>query len=275
MVGRGVRHTGWRFARWIKQHNNLIVPVTAVLTVLLTMTAYWILPPRSAEPEADQPRRERAPLAVVPELSPVRQTEQVKDIDDYRFVFTKPPSTLTRPERPLDPEQDPEPTYEWAYDNGGADIDQTRLELSVVGRRTEAVILTDFRVRVERRPPLAGHLVTWKSTPSGDALPGRWIHVDLDRTPPRITLSVQPGGKQWSFPLRVSSAEPEYFYIYAFTTTCGCSWTAELHYVADGKKGVYRIDNNGKPFRTTTTANVVGRYLTSDGRRFAKAAEHG
>lgn len=188
-------------------------------------------------------------------------------VGDPEYVIPRPPDQI-----PIPPE-DPEARDVWAAGLGGVDAMWTDVQVTVTGRSSEPVILTNLRIRVvERRPPLEGTHVIYGEI--GDAVYARWVEVALDESPPVITDSVDyregyPGQPRSDlpkdqkvkrdpvvFPYRVSATEPEVFYIRAHAQRCDCSWVAELFWTTGGKQGSTIIEDNGKLFRTTSCLNA-------------------
>lgn len=132
---------------------------------------------------------------------------------------------------------------EWAHRLGGVDAESTWVEIVVQGSTEAAIVLQDLLITVlDRQPPMQG---TFVEEPGGDFLDVLYLDVELDDASPEVV----PEG--WSFPLRVSSHEPEVLMLSALTDTCDCSWVGDLLYVHEGEQLRLRVDDNGRPFRTT------------------------
>lgn len=144
----------------------------------------------------------------------------------------------------------------WADQLRGVPALGRRVRVVVTGRTASAVVLTDLRIIVlTRDPPVAGTQVIGIC---GGAVATRYFVVDLDPALP--TVEARPSDFDQppvAFPYRVSSTEPEVFLIDARTRNCFCSWIAELHWVADGREGITRIDDKGRPFHVTATSSVL------------------
>jgi hypothetical protein len=139
-----------------------------------------------------------------------------------------------------------EEIVKYMHSKGGIDGFNTSVTIVVQGRDERSVVLTGIDVHVlDRRPPHG----TYIDIGGGADLPPRLLSVDLDDPRPTATPRTT-GSTAWSFPLKVSSTDPEVFILTAQTSKCDCKWVAELEYVASGKPGSIRIDDNGKPFRT-------------------------
>jgi hypothetical protein len=199
----------------------------------------------------------RPAVVVSTAVQPVRAART--DLLPPGFVFPRPVEEL--PPAPAAWDQH----SAWADGLGGVDAGSTVVEIVVQGRGSTPVILQDLRVEVlERRPPLVG---TYLLPAGADLVDVRYLTADLDGNPPQLTLGegFVEGAGGWSFPLRVSAQEVEVLYLIARTAACDCSWVAELDYVAQGNAGHLRIDDGGRPFRTTATTNAVAYQLAPDG----------
>jgi hypothetical protein len=166
----------------------------------------------------------------------------------------------------------------WAEALGGADAGKSWVSVTVQGRSPRSVVLQGLRVRiVEQRPPPRGTTVT---AACGGPVDVRLVTVDLDTSPPRIVRSdlpdVRPADPEdltpVRFPYTVSDVDPEQFAIVAVTERCDCTWTAELLWLDQGRRGVTRIDDGGKPFRTIATRDAP-RYRSARGERLVPAGE--
>jgi hypothetical protein len=205
-------------------------------------------------------------LGVITDEQPVQIARYTKTpIVVQNYVIPRPAGDFPPP-----PTGNHEKQAEWAADLGGVDANFTEVRVTVTGSSTEPVILHDLRINVtDRGPPLGG---TYVVLGGGDITPVRWLMVDLDASPPEITESVdgrpiladlypkkyeeQPEDPV-TFPYKVSATEPEVFYLVAETKRCYCEWTAELLWTTGESEGSTIIDDDGKPFRTTSTRNAT------------------
>ncbi|MDQ3222940.1 MAG: hypothetical protein M3Q75_05625 [Gemmatimonadota bacterium] len=159
---------------------------------------------------------------------------------------------------------------DWPPASSGVSASPDNVVIVVQGRSNAQVVLTGLKVRVhERRPPLPG---TRLNAVCGDAGAFRWLEVDLDHNPPQplphYSQELAEGEKgfvpDWmlqpiQFPYKVSVSEAESFLIVANTEACDCTWDMELTWATQGRTGTSVIDNDGMPFRTTGTKDIVGR----------------
>ncbi|MDR6977811.1 hypothetical protein J2X68_004535 [Streptomyces sp. 3330] len=166
----------------------------------------------------------------------------------HDYVIDKPPSQVPPPP----PEQDAGP---WASAQGAVHGRETNVEISVQGRSSTAVVLTALRVRVVgRAAPLSGTAYAMDQG-CGGSLSRRHFAVDLDKDRP-VAHSVAGNDAGTpipavSLPYRVSSSDPEVLLVTARTETCACDWYLELDWSSQGRTGTVRIDDRGRPFRTS------------------------
>ncbi|MFC4498142.1 helix-turn-helix domain-containing protein [Streptomyces vulcanius] len=183
----------------------------------------------------------------------------------HDYVIDRPPAKVPPPPA----EQDAGP---WATAQGAVHGRETNVEVSVQGRSSTAVVLTALRVRVVGRDtPLTGNDYAMDQG-CGGSLTKRYFSVDLDKDRP-IAHSV-PGNDAGTaipavqLPYRVSAEDPEVLLVTARTETCDCSWYLELDWSSQGRTGTVRVDDHGRPFRTSGI-NGLPRYWygTEGGRR--------
>jgi hypothetical protein len=152
--------------------------------------------------------------------------------------------------------------------------------ITVQGHTETEVHLTKIEVRIRHKSSApAGTLL---NDPCGDPGAYRWLAVDLDKKPPRLTSGFDKGMLQhWlnepgsnisleertpiRFPYKVSSTRAETFLITARTKTCDCEWTAILSWQSAGKTGKTMITDNGNPFHTIGVNRAV-KQCTSAGQ---------
>ncbi|OEV21629.1 DNA-binding protein, partial [Streptomyces nanshensis] len=166
----------------------------------------------------------------------------------HSYLVARPPTTVPPPPAEADAEG-------WAAALGAVHAGETEVRITLQGRDERAVVLEALRIRVvERRAPADGR-VHRMSSGCGGALTPRTFDVDLDRERP-VARSV-PGNDTGepipavSFPYRVSASDPEVLLITARAARCDCDWVAELRWSGGGRSGTVRIDDGGRPFRTS------------------------
>ncbi|WP_159060625.1 transcriptional regulator, partial [Streptomyces acidiscabies] len=175
----------------------------------------------------------------------------------HYYVIDQPPAQVPPPPMSQD-------ARAWATAEGGLHGKETMVRISVQGRSDTAVVLEALRVRVVGRgTPAAGNAYAMDQGCGGSLTP-REFAVDLDKDRP-IAHSM-PGNDAGtelpavSFPYRVSAKDPEILLVTARTAGCDCSWYLELDWSSQGRAGTVRVDDGGRPFRTTAITGLP-RYV--------------
>ncbi|MFI5796565.1 helix-turn-helix domain-containing protein [Streptomyces sp. NPDC051677] len=166
----------------------------------------------------------------------------------HDYVIDKPPAQVPPPPAEQDAGQ-------WASAQGALHGRETNVEISVQGRDSTAVVLTALRVRVVGRASPAPGTVYAMDQGCGGSLSKRYFAVDLDKDRP-VAHSVAGNDAGTpipavSLPYRVSSEDPEVLLVTARTETCDCNWYLELDWSSQGRTGTVRVDDHGRPFRTS------------------------
>ncbi|WP_405778203.1 helix-turn-helix domain-containing protein [Streptomyces sp. NBC_00859] len=148
----------------------------------------------------------------------------------------------------------------WATALGGVSSGGARIELSVQGKTSDAVVLQALHVRiVGRHAPLA-----WSSYAMGDGCGGGIVpagfDVNLDTGTPMAEPAAGVQGDRkvpaTDFPYKVSSSDPQVLEIKASTAAHDVSWYLDLQWSSGDRHGTIRLDDHGKPFRASS---VKGR----------------
>ncbi|MGW1409598.1 helix-turn-helix domain-containing protein [Streptomyces sp. NPDC002403] len=182
---------------------------------------------------------------------------------DKYYVLDQKPNDVPPPPPPQD-------TRGWARALGGVDGGNLLLEVTVQGKSGQAVVLKGLHVRtLSRKAPLA-----WSAYSMGDGcgsgITPQSFDIDLDDGRPALT---PVAGKQGDvrvppkdFPFRVSSTDVEVFDLNAHVEGHDVSWYLELEWSSGDRTGMLRIDDGGKPFRTSSIKTRPGymyRYDTA------------
>ncbi|MBP2179393.1 hypothetical protein [Amycolatopsis magusensis] len=157
----------------------------------------------------------------------------------------------------------------WPAVSDGVQASGGRQTLIVQGKGAARVVLTKATVKVvAKRQPVTGK--TLERECGGDGV-FRSMSVELDKNPPEVSSKFESGNvmadtpdyevKPIKFPYTVALEDPESFIIEGITEKCDCDWVVELAWSSQGRTGTTRIDNNGVPFRTTSTANAPTCYV--------------
>ncbi|MGW4548080.1 helix-turn-helix domain-containing protein [Streptomyces violaceorubidus] len=175
----------------------------------------------------------------------------------HDYVIAKPPGQVPPPPAP----QDAAP---WAATQSAVHGGETLVQLSVQGRSDTAVVLEALRVRVVgRTAPAEGNAYAMDQGCGGSITP-RYFAVDLDKDRPiaRAVAGNDSGTPipAVRMPYRVSAKDPEVLLVTAGTSTCDCRWYLELDWSSQGRTGTVRVDDDGRPFRTSAIEGLP-RYV--------------
>jgi hypothetical protein len=178
----------------------------------------------------------------------------VTDIDRFNSdVVHVPEFVVARPVGKVPPPpngESPDGRFAWAKEIGGVDATATLFRVVLSGREAAPVVLQGLDVKVvERRPAMRGTLLSYFGLGAPQSV--RFIQIDLSKDPPAWDYIGDRAQPEDHFPLRVSSSESEVFDVQAFAGRGDVSWYLEFQYTADGENGTVRVDDGGKPFRTT------------------------
>lgn len=141
----------------------------------------------------------------------------------------------------------------WAFDQGGADADESRVAFTLRGSRSGEVSLEGMEVRVESRTPAVGGVVAACPVGGGTA-EVHGLDVDLDAE----TVGFVDAGESVPARITLAEGETEAFDLYATTAQAGqlVEWRLVVT-VVDGENRVpVTIDDSGEAFRTVGTAGV-------------------
>ncbi|GAB2471090.1 transcriptional regulator [Streptomyces incanus] len=135
----------------------------------------------------------------------------------------------------------------WVKAHGAVAADRQRVALTVQGTGDETVVIESLHVRVVS----SGAPPAWNaylgSSGCGGGVETRSFDTDLDAGHPVVV----PKAGQRGFPYKVSRSDPEVLYITARARTHDVNWYVELQWSSGGRQGTTRIDDHGKPFRTS------------------------
>ncbi|MFH8476855.1 transcriptional regulator [Streptomyces sp. NPDC018000] len=165
------------------------------------------------------------------------------------YVLDQKPDDVPPPPPPQD-------TRGWARALGGVDGGQMLLEVTVQGKSGEAVVLNGLHVRtLSRKAPLPWSVYSMGDG-CGSGITPQSFDIDLDDIRPAVTpVAGQQGDERVppkDFPFRVTSTDVEVFDLDVHVEGHDVSWYLELEWSSGGRKGTLRIDDGGKPFRTSS-----------------------
>ncbi|WP_371663389.1 helix-turn-helix domain-containing protein [Streptomyces sp. NBC_00280] len=238
------------------RHRRITVTTAVAGTLLATMGTLGGLSALSAD---------RSPPKAPPASSPTPTEESAAPITwsansqawslgcGHDYVIDRAPEQVPPPPTA----QDAGP---WAASQHAVHGGDTNVEISVQGRTSTAVVLEALRVRVVGRSDPAEGTAYSMDQGCGGSITPRSFSVDLDKDRP-IARSA-PGNDMGTpipavrFPYRVSAQDPEVLLVTARTVACDCRWYLELDWSSQGRTGTVRIDDAGRPFRTSGTKGL-------------------
>ncbi|MFD5573704.1 helix-turn-helix domain-containing protein [Streptomyces cadmiisoli] len=175
----------------------------------------------------------------------------------HDYVIDKSPGQVPPPPAPQD-------AGTWAATQGAVHGRETTIRISVQGRTSTAVVLEALRVRVVgRAEPVPGTAYAMDQGCGGSLSPRHFaVDLDVDRPIARSVAGNDAGTPipAVRMPYRVSAEDPEVLLVTARTETCGCAWYLELDWSSQGRTGTVRIDDRGRPFRTSAIEDLQ-RYM--------------
>ncbi|MFI8193591.1 helix-turn-helix domain-containing protein [Streptomyces sp. NPDC085946] len=187
----------------------------------------------------------------------------------HDYVIAGPPARVPPPPAPQD-------ARTWAAAQNAVHGGETLVEISVQGRGETAVVLRALRVRVVGRTAPAEGSAYAMDQGCGGALTPRHFAVDLDKDRP---LARSVAGNDAGTPIpavrlpyRVSAREPEVLRVTARTGGCDCRWYLELDWSSQDRSGTVRIDDRGRPFRTSAVEGLPAYTYDTSGRRWVADA---
>lgn len=221
--------------------------------------------PGSSPTKDDDPAERRAPATGAP-LTWTANSQLWLLGCGHDYVIAKPPKEVPPPPAPQD-------AGAWAATQQAVHGRNTIVEITVQGRKSAAVVLTALRVRVVgRTAPAEGNVYAMDQGCGGRVSP-RYFDVDLDKDRP-IARPVDGADLDIPipavrFPYSVSAGDPGVLRVSAQTVTCDCRWYLELEWSSEGRTGTVRIDDDGRPFRTTGIKGVPRYEYDTSKHRWA------
>ncbi|MCZ4125536.1 transcriptional regulator, partial [Streptomyces sp. H39-S7] len=168
---------------------------------------------------------------------------------DHDYVIDKSPAQVPPPPA----EQD---AGVWAAAQGAVHGRQTKVQISVQGRSSTAVVLEALHVRiVSRAKPAAGNAYAMGQGCGSDLTPRRFtVNLDVDHpiARPKDGADSQHTILAVNLPYRVSAEAPEVLLVDTTTQTYDARWYLEVDWSSQGRTGTIRIDDHGRPFHTTS-----------------------
>jgi hypothetical protein len=158
----------------------------------------------------------------------------------------------------------------WVAAMGAVPSGEQLLKVTVQGTGKETVVVEDLTVRMAgRRAPLAwnDYAMGYPGVGCGGGMPKRFFTVALDAARPAVV----PEAGHADFPFKVSESDPEAYYIMADASAYDVSWYLELTWSSGGRSGTLRVDDKGRPFRTSGHNGRPAYEFPLGGEKWVKA----
>ncbi|GGQ98281.1 helix-turn-helix domain-containing protein [Streptomyces flaveolus] len=164
---------------------------------------------------------------------------------DHAFLVDRSPQNVLPPP----PQQD---AVGWATAYGAVSANRQTVALAVQGTGEETVVLEDLHVRVVSSKPA----LDWNQYVMGNGCGGGVDTASFDVSLDLGTPLAMPVAGQRDFPYKVTESDPEVFHVKAHTSGHDVSWYLELEWSSGERQGTLRIDDHGKPFRTSASKDA-------------------
>ncbi|AGS69666.1 helix-turn-helix domain-containing protein [Streptomyces collinus] len=168
-----------------------------------------------------------------------------------KYLIDRPPARVSPPVMGQD-------VPGWVKAQGAVAADAQRVALTVQGTGDDTVVIESLHVRVVDSSPPPAWNAYLGSSGCGGGVETRSFDTDLDAGHPVIV----PKAGQRDVPYKVSQSDPEVLYVTAHARTHDVRWYVELQWSSGGRQGTIRIDDHGRPFRTSgSPGRPVYEYL--------------
>ncbi|MFE5257333.1 helix-turn-helix domain-containing protein [Streptomyces coelicoflavus] len=175
---------------------------------------------------------------------------------DHAFLVDRSPENVPKPP----PQQG---AVGWAAPLKAVSANRQEVVLTVQGTGPETVILEDLHVRVMS----SGPALDWNQYVMGNGCGGQVDTKSFDVSLDLGTPTATPIGGQRDFPYSVSESDAEVFHVTAHTGGQDVRWYLELEWSSGGRHEFTRVNDHGKPFRTSASrdASYYAYPLGGDG----------
>ncbi|MFC0600382.1 helix-turn-helix domain-containing protein [Streptomyces palmae] len=154
---------------------------------------------------------------------------------------------MDRPAAEVPPPPTEQDAPGWVNALNAVSAEEQRLQLTVQGTGKDTVVLQALHVRtVETSAPLAWNSYTM-GVGCGGSVDSAAFDIDLDAGRP----TAKPARGQRDFPYKVSESDPEVLFVTARASSHQVRWYLELEWSSGDRHGTLRIDDRGRPFRTS------------------------
>ncbi|KAA6221029.1 XRE family transcriptional regulator [Streptomyces albofaciens JCM 4342] len=180
---------------------------------------------------------------------------------DRWYLLDKPPAKVPPP--PSGPD-----ARGWANALGAVPGGHLRISVAVQGTGDEAVVLHSLNVRTAARTPAPAGSAFSMGNGCGGGLTPASFDVALDAPQPLMRpVAGEQGDRKipaTDFPFKVSASDPQMLYVDAHTEANDVSWYLELEWSSGGRRGTLRLDDHGRPFRTSAMEGRAAYHYRHD-----------
>ncbi|MGW3389193.1 helix-turn-helix domain-containing protein [Streptomyces cinereoruber] len=167
------------------------------------------------------------------------------------YLLDRAPGTVPPPPPPQDHRS-------WARSLGAVDGGGMRLELTATGRTADSVVISRVNVRVVGRSAALPWSAFSMGEGCGSGVTPQTFAVDLDRPQPGVRPVAGQNGDitvpAKDFPYKVASDDPQVLRFDVTTKAHDVRWYLEVEWSSGDRRGTIRVDDGGRPFRTSATA---------------------
>lgn len=194
----------------------------------------------------------RGPVRVHVEVDPARMYAGAPPWVGSRYVFRE--GTAIE-EVGMPPTSDCREWRDWAHARGACDGDRTEIRVTIQGLAESVVLIDGLKVATVSREQPSGLAI--RCEVGGADITPRHLTVDLDWDPAVVTFADGGGDPSLPFTFTLGRSEVEIFHIVARSSTVRCQWIAELLLIVDGRRQVFRVSDEGRPFSTCATTGLT------------------
>jgi hypothetical protein len=237
------RHRSW----WVLAAIAIVTLAVTVPLTLLTVgdkNSPVAIPPPSATAQAAVP----APL----------------DVSVTPFTLCSRNILVNRDPAHVPPTVDLQDTPAWVSAMDGVVTGNHDLAVTIQGTGDRTVVLESLNVRTisSDDPPTTGNVYELGSG-CGGGVDTSIFDVNLDMPHPKPSSP-----KKHSLPLKTSADDPVVLQVAAHAQRRDVTWFLEVNWSSGGERGTLRIDDEGKPFRTTGAKERPLYWYDYDGRQW-------
>ncbi|MFE7412421.1 helix-turn-helix domain-containing protein [Streptomyces laurentii] len=227
-----------------RSRRGVLAGAAAVAAVAVAVPLVYVLA-SGDKPAGDDAKGSEGPPA--PLSAGISSYNWAEPCGQY-YVLDQAPEHVPPPPAPQD-------TRGWARALGGIDGGHMQLQITVTGRTQEPVVLSGLNVRVvQREEPLDGTTYSMGDG-CGSGITPQTFDVDLDAPRPFVKpVAGQDGDRvvpAKNFPYKVATGDPQVLNLDVHTEKYAATWYLELKWSSGEQHGTVRVDDGGKPFRSS------------------------